>query len=312
VAKADEARDGFAALVGAAPEDVAVTTSVSAAVSALASGLRFDGDRTKVVLSEVEFPTVGQIWHAQEARGARVVHTRDWEREVDEQTALVSITHVSYRTGERLPLDEIVALARERGALVLLDAYQTAGTLPLDVGALDVDFLCAGTVKYLLGSAGLAFLYARPPVEGITPTVTGWFADEDVFAMDDRDYSPAPRAARFQSGTPPVPSAYAGAAALELVSRAGPDRTRDHVAGLQSAFLGGVLELGARVVTPDNRGALLCVASRDPAALVDDLAEDGVITSWRDESVRFSFHFYNDESDVEHALAALARRRDLL
>lgn len=303
VEKADEARATFGELVGAAPPDVAVTTSLSAAVSALASGLRFDGPRSKVVLSEVEFPTVGQIWHAQEERGARVVHTRDFESEIDEETLLVSLTHVSYRTGERLPVEEITRLAHERGALVFLDAYQSAGTIPIDVHALDVDFLAAGTVKYLLGSAGLAFLYARRSlIESIRPTTTGWFADADVFAMDDRDYSPAPTAARFQSGTPPVPSVYAGVAGLRLVLEAGVERTSERVRELTQALEDGTTR---RVVTPEERGALVCVEVDDPPAAVQRLQEQGVVTSWRDRSVRFSFHFYNDERDVEAALAAL-------
>lgn len=303
VEKTDDARAAFAELVGAAPQDVAVTASLSAAVSALASGLRFDGSRSKVVLSEVEFPTVGQIWHAQEERGARVVHTRDFESEIDEETLLVSLTHVSYRTGERLPVEEITRHAHERGALVFLDAYQSAGTVPLDVSTLDVDFLAAGTVKYLLGSAGLAFFYARRSlVESIRPTTTGWFADEDVFAMDDRDYSPAATAARFQAGTPPVPNVYAGLAGLRLVLEAGVEGTNAHVRALTQALVDGT---SRRVVTPEQRGALVCVEVDDPDSAVARLQEQGVITSWRDNSVRFSFHFYNDESDVEAALAAL-------
>src|SRR5207302_999224 len=104
-------------------------------------------------------------------------------------------------------------LAHERGALVLLDAYQSIGSLPLDVRELDVDFLAAGVLKYLLGSAGLAFFYARRElVERVWPTATGWFADRDIFAMDHRDYSPASTASRFQSGTPPIPAIYAGIA----------------------------------------------------------------------------------------------------
>ena len=301
--KTEEARAAFAEVVGAAAADVAVTTSLSAGVSGLATGLRFDGARRKVVLSDVEFPTVGQIWHAQEARGARVVHTRDFESEIDEETLLVSLTHVSYRTGERLPVEEVTRLAHEHGALVLLDAYQSAGTIPLDVGALDVDFLAAGTVKYLLGSAGLAFLYARPSlVDGIRPTTTGWFADEDVFAMDDRDYSPAPTAARFQSGTPPVPSIYAGLAGLRLVLEAGVERTNARIAELTQALVDGT---SRHVVTPEQRGALVCVEVDDPATVVEGLQQHGVVTSWRDRCVRFSFHFYNDENDVEAALAAL-------
>jgi selenocysteine lyase/cysteine desulfurase len=312
VGKEDEARRAFAALIGADDDEVAVTTSVSAAVSSLASALRY-GARDKIVLSEVEFPTIGQIWHAQEELGARVVHTRDFERDIDEETLLVSLTHVSYRTGERLPVEEIVRTAHRHGALVLLDAYQSAGTVPLDVRDLDLDFLAAGTVKYLLGSAGLAFLYARRRLlPSLRPTSTGWFADEDVFAMDDRDYSPAPTAARFQAGTPPVPSLYAGIAALDLVVQAGVAETAAHVEALTGQFEAGVHELGGVVATPPERGALLCVASTNAERLVRALQPEGIVTSWRGDNVRFSFHFYNDKRDVDTALEALARHRQLL
>ena len=170
VERGEAARATFARLVGAAPDEVAVTTSLSAGVSALASGLRY-ARRSKVVLTDWEFPTVGQIWHAQEARGARVVHVPEagdgtiplehFERAIDDDTLLVSITHVCYRNGARVDVEAVTRLAHERGALVLLDAYQTIGSLPIDVRELDVDFLAAGVLKYLLGSAGLAFFYAR-------------------------------------------------------------------------------------------------------------------------------------------------------
>jgi selenocysteine lyase/cysteine desulfurase len=299
-------------LIGADDDEVAVTTSVSAAVSSLASALRY-GARDKIVLSEIEFPTIGQIWHAQEELGARVVHTRDFERDIDEETLLVSVTHVSYRTGERLPVEDIVRAAHGHGALVLLDAYQSAGTIPLDVRTLDVDFVAAGTVKYLLGSPGLAFLYVRRRlIPSLRPTSTGWFADEDVFAMDDRDYSPAPTAARFQAGTPPVPSLYAGIAALDLVAAAGVAETAAQVEALTKQFEAGVRELGAVVATPPERGALVCVRSTDAERLVGALQAEGVVTSSRADNVRFSFHFYNDKRDVDTALEALAKHRHLL
>ena len=312
VEKADAARAAFASLINANRDEVAVTTSLSAGVSAVASALRFDR-RKKIVLSDLEFPTVGQIWHAQAERGAHVVHTRDFERAIDEETLVVSLTHVSYRTGERLAVDEIAKLAHERGALVLLDAYQSAGTVPLDVRALDVDMLAAGTVKYLLGSPGLAFLYVRRPlIRALRPTATGWFADEDVFAMDDRDYSPAPTAARFQAGTPPVPSLYAGVAGMNLVAAAGVDATNDLVAALAGRLVDGARALGATVVTPDRRGALVCIASTDAERLVAALRDEGIIASWRAENVRLSLHFYNSDDDVDGVLAALARHRGLL
>jgi selenocysteine lyase/cysteine desulfurase len=325
VERAETARGAFARLVNATPDEIAVTTSLSAGVSALASGLRY-ARRSKLVLTDLEFPTVGQIWHAQEARGARVVHVRpnesgivpldEFARVIDDDTLLVSITHVSYRTGAMVDVPGVVRLAREAGALVLLDAYQTIGSLPIDVRELDVDFLAAGVLKYLLGSAGLGFLYCRRElVERLWPTTTGWFADRDIFAMDHRDYSPSPTARRFESGTPPIPAIYAGLAGVELMEEIGIAETRAHVQDLNHRLLEGLDELRASVVTPrkrDRRGALVCVRSTDAEELVRALRREGVVTSSRDGSVRVSAHAYNSVEDVDAVLAALARNRRLL
>jgi selenocysteine lyase/cysteine desulfurase len=323
--RTEAARGAFAGLVNAAPDEIAVTTSLSAGVSSIASGLRF-ARRSKVVLTDWEFPTIGQIWHAQEARGARVVHVRaaddgtipyeHFERAIDDDTLLVSITHVCYRNGAMVDVDKVVRLAHERGALVLLDAYQTVGSLPVDVKALDVDFLAAGVLKYLLGSAGLAFLYAkRDVVERVWPTATGWFADENVFAMDHTDYSPARTASRFQSGTPPVPSIYAGIAGIDLMQEIGIAETREHVQQLNSRLIEGLDDLRARLATPrrpKRRGALICVRSTDAKALVAALAREGIVTSERDSNLRISAHAYNSFEDVDAVLAALTRHRKLL
>src|SRR3954462_6691879 len=210
VGQLEAVRRSVAGLIGADEEEVAVTTSVSAGLSAVASGLRFDQGRSKVLVSDLEFPTVGQIWHAQELRGALVEHVpaepdgtiplERFEAAIDEQTALVAATHVCFRNGSRLEVERVAELAHERGALMLLDAYQTAGSLPLDVRALDCDFLVAGVLKYLLGSAGLGFLYCRRElVERLSPTATGWFADRDIFEMDIHDYSPASTPPRVEA-----------------------------------------------------------------------------------------------------------------
>ncbi|HLF68038.1 MAG TPA: aminotransferase class V-fold PLP-dependent enzyme, partial [Gaiellaceae bacterium] len=243
VERAEAARAGFARLVASDPDEIAVTTSVSQAVSALASALPLEPGRTRVVISELEFPAVGQIAHAQELRGAEVVHVQPdpdgriplerFADAIDERTALVCCTAISYRTGYRLDVAGVARLAHEHGALCLADSYQAAGAVPLDVRSLGVDFLTAGTVKYLLASPGLAFLYVRRGLhERLLPTQTGWFADEDVFQMDISDYSPARSARRFDSGTPPVPNIYAGIAGLGLVEAAGVGAIEAHVRGL--------------------------------------------------------------------------------
>jgi selenocysteine lyase/cysteine desulfurase len=317
VERTEAARGTFARLVNARPDDVAVTTSLSAGVSALASAVDF-GARPKVVISDYEFPTIGQIWHAQQLRGAEV-HVVEPERvaeAIDERTAVVSITGVCYRNGARLPVEEIARLAKEAGALVLLDAYQAIGSYPLDVTELGVDALAAGVLKYLLGSAGLAFLWVRPGLsEELTPTETGWFADRDIFEMAHTRYAPSPTARRFQSGTPPVPSIYAGIAGMELMMEIGIAETREHVNALNECLIAGADELGATVVTPreeDRRGALVCLRSTDAPALVAALAAKGIVTSERDSNLRVSAHAYNTVEDIDAVLASLARLRNLL
>jgi selenocysteine lyase/cysteine desulfurase len=324
VGQAEKARAAFADLVGADPDEIAVTTSESPGVSALASALDWT-QRPKIVISDFEFPTIGQIWHAQESRGAQVVHVpaqgaeiplEAFDAAIDEQTALVSITAVCYRNGSRLDVDGITRIAHERGALVLLDAYQAVGSYPIDVNELDVDFLGAGVLKYLLGSAGLGFFYCRGElVPTLWPTQTGWFADQDIFEMDIRDYSPSPTARRFESGTPPIPSIYAGVAGIELMQEIGIEETRLHVLGLHGRLYEGVEELGGTIVTPadpEKRGALVCVRSSDAAELVRRLAVDRIVTSSRDGNLRISPHCYNTLEDIEAVLAALERNRALL
>jgi selenocysteine lyase/cysteine desulfurase len=326
VEQTEAARTAFARLINADPDEIAITTSLSAGVAALASGLRYAGPRHKIVLTDWEFPTIGQIWHAQEARGARVVHVPEAEdgqipakhfrAAIDDETKLVSVTHVCYRNGAKLDVDPVVKVAHERGALVLLDAYQTIGSLPIDVKALDVDFLACGALKYLLGSAGLGFLYCRRELwETAWPTATGWFADEDIFAMDIHDYSPARNARRFQSGTPPIPSIYAGIAGIVLMEEIGIAETQRHVRKLNELLIEGVDELGGTVATPrdaNRHGALVCIKSMDAVRLVAELDREGIVTSSRDGNLRVSPHAYNTPEDVKAVLWELARHRQLL
>ena len=324
--RTEAARASFAGLVGADNDEVAVTASVSAGVNAIASGLRVAGGRDRIVVSDFEFPTVGQIWHAQEDRGftirhvpqgdAPVVPLEAFDAAIDEQTALVAITQVCYRNGACIDIEGVIRLAHERGALVLLDSYQAVGTMPIDVHALGVDLLVAGALKYLLSSAGLGFLYCRRDlVERLRPAATGWFADENVFEMDIHDYSPAPDARRFQAGTPPIPSIYAGIAGIELMKEIGVAETRAHVGQLTETLFAGVAELGGQMVTPADparRGALAAIRSTDEHALVAALAGDGILTSSRDGNLRVSPHCYNTHEDIETLLAALGRHRALL
>ena len=171
VTKNEAVRALMARVLHASADEIAVTASASAGLNALASALEFSGGRDKIVVSDFEFPTNAQIWHSQEQRGARVVHARrdvdgyippeSFMDLIDESTRLVAITHVCFRNGARLDIPAIVRLARAKGAMVLLDCYQSVGSVDIDVKALDVDFAVGGMLKYLLGTAGIGFLYVR-------------------------------------------------------------------------------------------------------------------------------------------------------
>ena len=315
VERSETARAAFAGLLDVLPDDVAIQTSVSAAVSGLVSALRFGGERRRIVISEYEFPTIGQIAHAQELRGAEVVHVEAdpeaYAAAIDERTALVCATFVSYRTGAVHDVESIHRIARAHGALMLVDGYQGLGALPLDANAAG-DVVVGGTVKYLLASAGLAFMALRPGlVEELLPTQTGWFADENVFDMQIERYRPHRSARRFDAGTPPVPSIYAGVAGVGLIEAAGVPAIAAHVRGLVGRLLGGLDEIGARVAARPE-GPLVCIRSTDAPALVEALAGDGIVASERDSNLRVSFHLYNTDDDVDAVLAALTRHRALL
>ncbi|VAV86553.1 hypothetical protein MNBD_ALPHA06-312, partial [hydrothermal vent metagenome] len=224
-------RGDFAELFAAAPSEIAITASASAGMNSVASALDFSGQRNKVIITEMEFPTQSQIWFAQQQRGAKVVRVcagqgktllQRLEEEIDETTLMVATTHVCYRNGEKLPIEAIRDLARKNGAYILVDGYQAIGSMMLNLRELDVDFYVGGSLKYLLATAGIAFLYANQNViSKLTPSMTGWFAQDDIHAMDDTRYNPSRTASRFEAGTPPVPNIYASRAGLALLKSVG-------------------------------------------------------------------------------------------
>ena len=227
---------------------------------------------------------------------------------IDERTALVCCTTLSYRSGHRHDVAAIAEAAHAAGALVLADSYQACGAVELDVRTLGADVVTGGTVKYLLGTAGLGFMWVRPELHAtLVPTQTGWFADEDIFAMSIADYSPHASARRFDSGTPPVPSLYAGVAGLVLVTGVGVPAIEAHIRRLADRLLDGLDELGATVATPRDpsaRGPLVCVRSTDVERLVATLAEERIVVSSRDDNLRVALHLYNVEDDVDQLLAS--------
>jgi selenocysteine lyase/cysteine desulfurase len=326
VTKNESVRNLTATLLHASPDEIAVTASVSAGLNALASALKFTGPRNKVVVSDFEFPTNAQIWHAQEPRGAKVVHvpraadgyipTEMFEKAIDEQTLLVAITHVCFRNGAKLDIPGIVRLARAKGAMVLLDCYQSVGSLDIDVKALDVDFAAGGMLKYLLGTAGIGFLYAREScVRSLVPTNSGWFAQANISAMDITANRPAPNARRFEAGTPPVVNCYAAEAGLKLLLKVGTPAIEKRNFALTRHCMERLEEIGWPSITPvedARRGATVAVPSSDAARVQAELLKHDIVTSYRDANVRASFHFYNNEDDVESFIASMQELRGSL
>jgi selenocysteine lyase/cysteine desulfurase len=313
-----------ASLLRALPDEIAVTASVSAGINSLASALDFAGARNKVVVSDFEFPTNAQIWHAQEPRGARVVHVpraadgyiplENFERAIDETTQLVAVTHVCFRNGAKLDIPGIVRLAHAKGARVLVDCYQSVGSADIDVKAWDVDFAVGGMLKYLLGTAGIAFLYARGAlIPTLLPANSGWFAQAQIAAMDITANRPAPNARRFEAGTPPVVNCYAAEAGLRLLLRVGAPAIEQRIGALTRRCMLQLAEIGWPSITPtlnERRGAMVALPSRDEGRLTAELTKRDIITSPRDGNVRASFHFYNNEDDVDAFVAAAKSLRD--
>jgi selenocysteine lyase/cysteine desulfurase len=319
ITKNEAVRSLTAQLLRASPQEIAVTASVSAGLNALASALDFAGKRNKVVISDFEFPTNAQIWHAQEPRGAKVVHVaRDatgyipaemFDAAIDETTQLVAITHVCFRNGAKLQIPEIVRIAHAKGARVLLDCYQSVGSMDIDVRKLDIDFAVGGMLKYLLGTAGIGFLYVRESlIPSLLPTHSGWFAQENIAAMDITANRPHPSARRFEAGTPAVVNCYASEAGLRLLLGVGTPAIEQRNRALTRRCMERLAEIGWPSVTPAEdarRGATVCVASRDSGGLTQQLLNRDIVTSHRDNNLRASFHFYNNEADIESFVAAM-------
>jgi selenocysteine lyase/cysteine desulfurase len=318
----EAARTAFAQFINASPDEVAIVTSASAGINSIASALNF-AERKKVVLGEFEFPTMGHVWLAQRARGAEVLFVKadgnripanHYEKMIDGDTLIVPLTHVCFKNGFRSEVSAITEIAHQRGALVMLDDYQDCGTRPVDVRALGVDFYVTGTLKYLLGPPGLAFMYVRKDmISTLVPAVTGWFAQRNPFAFDPQTIDLSPTARRFESGSPPVPNVYAAIPGLELLYGIGMENVASYINTLAQALLRRSTELGIRVKTPaDSAGPLVILQSVDSNRLVQKLAESDIVASNRHDGLRISFHVYNTMDDVSAVLGVLSKNMELV
>lgn len=314
------AKAAFARLIGAEPEEVAVTSSVSEATSAVASALDFTGPRNGVAVSEAEFPTVGQVWLAQEGRGAKVswvpitdgrIDLTSYEPLITDRTAVVSACHGYFLNGFVQDLKALGDMVHARGGLLYADAYQTLGAIPIDVKALGVDFLASGNLKFLMGIPGIAFLYIRPGlVQRLKPSVTGWFGRVQPFSFDPKRLDWAPGARRFDTGTPPVLNAYIARAGMELIAEIGIERIRAWHEVLVRRLMEGGSERGLSlhgVHDVARKTVSTAFTVENSHGVEAAMRAEGVLPAARGPVIRLAPHFYTSLDDVDTALDLLAK-----
>ena len=304
--------DHVGRLIGAPPGSTVMHQNVTIAEAVVLSCFDLRGERRKIVYEEENFPSVRYLHQGQRARGAEVVVCPDEEAivaAVDERTLLVPLSHVIFKTGRIQDVEPIIERAHEVGAYVVLDAYQSVGTVPLDVTALNVDFAVGGSVKWLCGGPGAAWLYVRPDLsERLEPTLVGWQAHARPF-----DFAPeleyAEGAARFLTGTPNVPALYAATAGYEIVEEIGVERIRANSMRQTALFIGLLDEAGFEVVSPrepERRGGSVVVRVPDFQVVHAELEERQILLDMRpDVGLRFGPHFFTTDEELESAAAAL-------
>ena len=309
----------FADLVGADPEELAITTNVSMALSSIVSCVDLSGERNRIVTTELDFPTDHHVWRAQERLGAEVVVLESpdgltvpleaFDEAIDERTALVCLNRVLYRSSALLDATEICRLAREAGAWSVIDDFHGAGIIPIDVHEVGCDFYTTGVLKWLCGGPGLTFLYARRDlIPSLEPTVTGWWGQADPFDFSlelDRHAT----ARRLETGTHPAPVAFIAHGGLEIISEVGPAQIRDRQGELTEALIEGADREDLPVRTPRDRtargGVVNIGVGTEAAKVAEALYERDVCVDSRGDGIRVSPHFFNTTSDIDTLFEAL-------
>jgi kynureninase len=314
--------DRLARILGGEPGSVQIQPNASIALATAASCFDFHGGRrTKVVTTELDFPSMEYIWDAQRQMGAQVevvksrdgitVPLEDIRDAIDEQTCLVALAHTSYRSSYRLDAPAIVERAHAKGALVLLDVYQSAGVVPLYAADWKVDFLIGGTIKWLCGGPSCGYLYVRPDLQkDLRPRLTGWVAHDAPFEFAAAPMRYARSVRRFAQGTPSIPALYSAIPGLDIIESVG----MNHIAAESQRRTQMMIDFASdrrwTINTPlelERRGGSVMIGVEDAKAVAEQLAERRVFVDWRPGAgLRISPHFFNTDEEVHEALQILA------
>lgn len=315
-----EIGDMIGELMNAPKSSVALHANVTQCQAVVASCFDFSGRRNKVVYSDMNFPSVMYFWEAQRSRGARVemvpsddgitVPTERLLKAIDEDTLLVPISHVIFRSAYINDAKAVIERAHKVGAHVVLDTFQSLGAVPVDVQALNTDFACGGVLKWLCGGAGTAYLYVRPDLgRKLEPTFTGWFAHENSFAFETGPIRYAEPPLRFMNGTTNVPGFYAAKPGLEIVRQAGIANIREKSKRMTAKLIELAGKRGWRVNAPrdpERRGGTVAIDMPNSREVCAELLKRDVMVDWRPRAgVRFSPHFYNREEELDSAVATV-------
>ncbi len=315
-------RADIARVLGASVDEVAIEPNVSAGLVGIASTFDYT-KRPKVIVSDLDFPTDGHAFLAVEQRGAQVEFVRSpdrvrvplelFEKAIDERTAAVCTGHVYFTTGWIQDVKALAEICHRKGVKLVVDAYQSIGAFPFDVRASGVDYLVGGTLKWLMGGPGIAFLYARRDVaDAARPSAVGWWGVADPFAFDVEHLDPGKGARRFEYGTPAVAAIYAARAGIALLEEIGVATVRERHMALSQRLVEGARAQGWTVRCPTDakeRTTIVTLEHPDPHVVVDALRAQKVITDYRPGLVRLSPHYFNTTEEIDRALELLAPLR---
>lgn len=312
--------DKVGSIIGANPGEISLHQNVTTTQAVISSCFDFSGKRNKVVMVDLEFPSIVYFYMAQRRRGARVellkgddgIHA-PLERilaAIDDTTLLVPISYVLFRSATIVDARVIIERAHKVGAHVILDCFQAAGTVPVDVCALETDFAVGGVLKWLCGGPGVAYLYVRPDLrKKFSPSLTGWLAHQRPFEFEVGELDPRDDSYRYLNGTPHIPALYACQPGLEIIGRVGVERIREKSIRQTERLVSGALRRGWRVNSPRDaaeRGGTISVECPHAKEVKSELIERNVMVDYRPAAgVRLSPHFYNRDEEIDFALAQI-------
>jgi kynureninase len=315
-----EVGDAIGAIMNAPAGSVSLQLNVTNCQAVVASCFDFSGKRNKVVYSDMNFPSVMYFWEAQRSRGARVqmVSTDDGvhvptERlldAIDEETLLVPISHVVFRSSYINDAKAIIEKAHRVGAHVVFDTFQSLGNVPVDVQELNADFTVGGVLKWLCGGAGTSYLYVRPDLgKKLQPKITGWFAHENPFAFEIGEIAYGDPPFRFMQGTSNVPGFYTAMPGLKIIQEAGVKRIREKSKKMTARLIELADQRGWKVNAPrdpEQRGGTVAIDMPNSKEVCAELLRQDVLVDFRPNAgVRFSPHFYNTMEEIDRAIQAV-------